>query len=340
MPLRPGRKSLIALLVLVALCIGWWASWHLLAGSVESGLDDWISAEQRAGRDWICGKRTIGGFPFRIEARCESPTFSGRVAGARVQGSVGDIVAAAQAYSPNSILATIRPPLRIQTTPNIGAAILGWQQLEVSYQIENGAFHLGSVDIQAADFHPQVDGLDHLDFTADDINFQAAPSANELNALGLGLKIKRLISPAIVSFLNQDSPLDLSAQASVSNVNVLTQDSSARPVEVWRRAGGRIQLASFSATIGDISLDVAGFVDLDPAHRPHGAFNVTADGLGPTFEKLGIPSALLAIGGLFGGQPTGATGARPNAIRFPIKLENGRAAIGPVQLPVSLPPLY
>jgi hypothetical protein len=102
---------------------------------------------------------------------------------------------------------------------------------------------------------------------------------------------------------------------------------------------------------GPRRIEAQGSVAIDDAHRPQGQLNgqvAGIEGLLGQFigERAGMAGQLL--GALFGqppARPQSAQPADPNAPRMkplpPLKVENGRLFVGPLQLPnLRIPALY
>jgi len=334
--LRLGSKPLLAILGLAAVCAGWSIFWKLASNATQSGLDDWFAMERQAGRVWKCQERSVGGYPFKIEARCSKPTFSGRVAGVHVAGSMGDILASASAFSPNLIVGNASPPLLIQSTPDIGSASITWSGLSVSYRAREGTLQLGMLSIDAPNFEIDSPRFEPIRVSAAAVEARALPSEKGPNVLEVAFDAKDVSAPLIDRLIGDEKPFDLVATATISRLDAISTSSNALPIERWRRAGGQVQLVELNAAKGEIAITSSGTLELDAGHRPRGRFQIDATGLTDLMDKLGIPSSLLALGSLIGG---GAP-SRPGATRLSINLENGRALIGPVRLPFELPPLY
>ncbi len=74
---RPRRRLwpvFVPLTLLVALAAVWIGLWFYAAAAAETALAGWRAREAKAGRIYECGSERIGGFPFRIEVRCASPS--------------------------------------------------------------------------------------------------------------------------------------------------------------------------------------------------------------------------------------------------------------------------
>jgi len=56
--------------IVVVLAVGWVWLWYYAASVADRTLSGWVEREAAAGRIYSCGSQSIGGFPFRIQARC------------------------------------------------------------------------------------------------------------------------------------------------------------------------------------------------------------------------------------------------------------------------------
>src|SRR6266567_8089150 len=74
MTIAPRRRSLWRLFIMPALLLvaaaAWSAFWFFAASEVGVKADAWRAQEAKSGRIYDCGKRTVAGFPFRLEVRC------------------------------------------------------------------------------------------------------------------------------------------------------------------------------------------------------------------------------------------------------------------------------
>ncbi len=336
--MRPALKVFLPVIALLAVCIGWSIFWRFAADATEAGLDDWFAQERLAGRIWICTDRSVSGYPFRIEVRCLKPTFSGPVANVQVDGSVGDIVAVAHVYQPTLIVADIAPPLRLQSKPDRGSVEMNWRGLRVSYRSSDGALQLGSLSLNGGSFVAQLLGLDEIRGASDLFELHVRQTASVPNSLDIAVTTNGLTVPLIDGFTGDADPVNLILTATVSRVDAITRASNVAPLERWRRAGGLARITQFNLAKGAAETTATGQLDLDASHRIHGRLDISALGLGPILEKLGIPAAALAIGNLLSGSaqpplPSGAT-------RLSVSLDNGRISVGPVGLPMVLQPVY
>ena len=71
----PRRRPLWRLFIMPALLVvaaaAWSAFWFYAASEVGVRADAWRAQEAKSGRVYDCGKRSVAGFPFRLEVRCD-----------------------------------------------------------------------------------------------------------------------------------------------------------------------------------------------------------------------------------------------------------------------------
>ena len=68
---RPLWRLFIAPALLLVVAAAWSAFWFYAASEVGVRADAWAAQEAKAGRVYSCGKRSVAGFPFRFEVRCD-----------------------------------------------------------------------------------------------------------------------------------------------------------------------------------------------------------------------------------------------------------------------------
>ena len=71
--------------LLVVAAIAWSGFWFYAASEVGVRADAWRAQEAKAGRVYDCGKRSVAGYPFRLEVRCDDASVAlvSQTAGAR-----------------------------------------------------------------------------------------------------------------------------------------------------------------------------------------------------------------------------------------------------------------
>src|SRR3954467_12075688 len=121
MTLAPRRRPLWRLFIMpVLLLIGaaaWTAFWFYAASQVEVRADAWRAQEAKSGRVYDCARRSVAGFPFRLEVRCDGASVSLRsqTAGQSatqmpISAKLGQILVVAQVYDPKLLIAEFTAP--------------------------------------------------------------------------------------------------------------------------------------------------------------------------------------------------------------------------------------
>ena len=76
----PRRRPLWRLFIMPALLVvaaaAWSGFWFYAASEVGVRADAWRAQEAKSGRVYDCGKRSVAGFPFRLEVRCDDASVS------------------------------------------------------------------------------------------------------------------------------------------------------------------------------------------------------------------------------------------------------------------------
>src|SRR5665213_4286665 len=76
----PRRRPLWRLFIMPALLLvaaaAWSAFWFYSASRVDVIADAWRAREAQSGRVYDCARRSVAGYPFRLEVRCDGARVS------------------------------------------------------------------------------------------------------------------------------------------------------------------------------------------------------------------------------------------------------------------------
>ncbi len=132
----PRQRPLWPVFVMPALvviaAIGWSAFWFYAASQVDHEVDVWRAREAKAGRVYDCGKRSVAGFPFRLEVTCEdaSVTLVSQTAqgagDAPVTARLGKILVIGQVYTPGLLIAEFTAPATLAARGEPPAMQVNW----------------------------------------------------------------------------------------------------------------------------------------------------------------------------------------------------------------------
>jgi hypothetical protein len=135
----PRRRSRWPLFVmpglLVVLAIGWTAFWFYASSQVGAQFDRWRTREAQSGRVYECSKLSVGGYPFRFEVRCRDASVDliSQTANRKFgKGQLSEILAVAQIYSPQLLIAEFEGPLTVTEQGEQQSLIFGWRKAQSS----------------------------------------------------------------------------------------------------------------------------------------------------------------------------------------------------------------
>src|SRR5438445_5632274 len=114
----PRRRPLWRLFIMPALLVvaaaAWSGFWFYATSEVGMRADAWAAQEAKSGRVYACGNRSVAGFPFRLEVRCDDARVAlvSQTAGAQAPftARLGEIMVVAQIYQPKLLIAEFKAP--------------------------------------------------------------------------------------------------------------------------------------------------------------------------------------------------------------------------------------
>jgi hypothetical protein len=327
----------VALLAILA--AAWSGFWFYAHGRVVAELDKAIAKEAERGRTWTCNNRSVGGYPFRIELRCDSLTLTSTRWGEAVRVETGPTLAVGQIYSPGLVIVEATSPARV-TLPEGRILDITWKQLDSSLAWrEPQRFALVAAEPkitlttpgQAAETWRSATLEAHLRRNPD----RAAAD----QAVDIALSATGTVLPVIDALLGTTDAGTIDLQATLTQSEAFRQGFNPDALEAWRNANGVLDLARLTATKGAARVEGNGQLLLDPTHRVGGDLQIAAAGI----EQIGgvrIGNLLGGLGSLLGGRGNASTtpGLTPLP---PVSLREGRVFLGPIRLPLKpLLPLY
>ena len=297
-PRRTKRwRIFIAPVLLLIIAIAWSAFWFFAASQVDVQADAWRAHEAQSGRDYDCARRSVGGFPFRLEVTCEgaSVALKSQAAGQSatpVTAKLGQILVVAQVYDPKRVIAEFASPATLSDGQGQSFA---------------ASWGLGHASIAGLPFTPERASIEFNDAKLERIDQSVqVPLANAKHIELHGRIAQGSTSdhPAIESALeiNQGSiqgvhpllaaPFDLDVHAIVSGL----KDLSPKPWPVRFRelqaAGGHVEIVQSRIAQGDLVAVAAGTLGLSANGRPDGELQMTVAGIENVIPALGIEKML------------------------------------------------
>jgi hypothetical protein len=285
--------------LLLIVAIAWSAFWFYSASQVDVQADAWRAREAKSGRVYDCAKRTVAGFPFRLEVRCEDATVTllaqtaDPASKAPLTVKLGDILVVSQIYDPKLVIAEFTAPATIFDHNSQPSYAVGWG--------------LGHASIVGLPFTPQRASIEFNDATVDSVD-QSMPvpvaRAKHVELHGRIAAGSPADHPDIESVLeiHQGSiqgvhplladPFDVDVRAMVHGL----KDFSPKPWPVRFRelqaAGGHVEILQSRVQQGDVVAVAAGTLGLSPSGHIEGELQMTVAGLEKVIPALGIDKML------------------------------------------------
>jgi len=286
--------------LVVVLAAAWSAFWFYAASQVDQTVDAWRAREAASGRVYDCAKRTVGGFPFRLEVHCKGATVALKSQTADqaaaqtppVTARLGDILVVAQIYTPRLLIAEFEAPATLSQRGQ-PEMIVNWTTARSSIvglpgppQRADIVFDDPAIDRIAASVRAPVAQAKHVELHGRLAEGSAADHPVIETVLELTGATLQGIHPLLTA------PFDVNVHALVRGL----KDFSPKPWPVRFRelqaAGGRVEVAQSRIQQGDLIAIAAGSLGLTAAGRLDGELQMTVTGFEKVIPALGIEKML------------------------------------------------
>ena len=290
------RLFLVPALVLVA-ALAWSGFWFYAASEVGVRADAWRAQEAKAGRVYDCANRSVAGFPFRFEVRCEGASVSlvSQTAAAQetFTARLGEILVVAQVYDPKLLIAEFKAPATISDRGAPPSLMVNWR--------------LGRSSVVGLPAVPQRASIVFDDPSIDRINGSTQTPlarASHVELHGRLAEGSPTENPVIETVLQINggsvqevhpvlaAPFDADVRTKLTGL----KDFSPRPwPERFREiqaAGGHVEIVQSRIQQGDLIAVSAGTLSLNAGGRIEGELQMTVAGIEKVIPALGIEKML------------------------------------------------
>lgn len=332
------RRWVYAPLALVlVLAAAWTAGWFYAAQRADDVVSAWLDREARLGRSYVCERRTLGGYPFRIEARCTGVTVTLAGDGEAVVLKARDVLAVAQVYQPDLVIAEATGPMTVATARGEQLYVADWKRLQASVRGRPRAPERASLVVEGPRLERPAAAAAAPETVAQaerlELHIRRKPSADAADpAFDLAARLASALVPAVPALAG--API----QGTVDGVLRGVSDLAARKslptrLREWQAAGGRLEISQARLQRGETLAVAQGELRLDPQGRPDGTLNLKVAGFdqvaGLVFGQANPGRSQTAV--LAGLKMLGRAeleGRR--AIALPLILRDGRIYLGPI----------
>ena len=302
--LAPRRRPLwrlffMPVLLLVA-AAAWSAFWFFAASQVEVKADAWRAQEAESGRVYDCAKRSVAGFPFRLEVRCSGASVSLRAQTAEraatqapITASLGEILVVAQIWDPKLLIAEFTAPATISDRGGPPAMMVNWSKArssvvglpavpqrativfdEPSIDRVNGPVQTPLARAKLVELHGRL----------------AEGSVQDRPVIETVLKIEQGSVQELHPLLA--APFDADVRTLLSGLKDFAPKPWPERFREIQAAGGRVEIVQSRIQQGDLIAVAAGTLGLSAGGRLDGELQMTVAGIEKVIPALGIEKML------------------------------------------------
>jgi hypothetical protein len=316
---RTRRNVVLLALAVAVLVAAWSAYWWVLIGRVETTLRDALTRPLPDGTVVTCTPLVVGGYPFRVEARCGAVSAElpdgGRLA-------AGALTAVALAYDWRKAIFELAGPLSLATTdgPEAGAT---WSTARAS--VARDGTVLASADLVLDTPAVTMGGAEVVRATHAEAHLRQAPGDDGGTDVAL--------SATGLTATTFPAPLDLALVASIGDGGAALRGRG--PLfEGIGDAPLPVAVRTLSLASGSAKLAVAGNVIIDQEGRLDGTLDVTITdpaALAALIAQV-LPSDSPLPGALAGAVTAFGRDDGKGGRTVPVTIRRGRANVGLIPL--------
>jgi hypothetical protein len=302
--LAPRRRPLWRLFIMPVLLLiaaaAWSAFWFYAASQVDATADAWRAREAKSGRVYDCARRSVAGFPFRLEVRCDgasvslvSQTAEQAATQAPITAKLGEILVVAQVYDPKLLIAEFTAPATVYDRGRQPSMTVNWRTARSSVvglpavpQRISLVFDDSSIDRFNGSVQTQLARAKHIELHGRLAEGSALDHPVIETALNIEAGSVQDVHPLLAEPFNADVRTRLSG----------LQDFSPKP---WpqrfreiQAAGGHVEIVQSRITQGDLVAVAAGTLGLSASGRLDGELQMTVAGIEKVIPALGIEKML------------------------------------------------
>ncbi|HEY2212375.1 MAG TPA: DUF2125 domain-containing protein [Bradyrhizobium sp.] len=297
---RPLWRLFIMPVLLVIAAAAWSAFWFYAASQVDVSADAWRAREAKSGRVYDCARRSVAGFPFRLEVRCDgasvslySQTAEQAATKAPVTAELGQILVVAQVYDPKLLIAEFTAPATISDRGQQPSMVVNWSKARSSVvglpavpQRASIVFDDPEVNRFNGSMQAPLARAKHIELHGRLV--EGSPADHPL--IETVLKIEGGSVQEVHPLLAQ--PFDADVRTMLSGL----EDFSPKPWPVRFReiqaAGGHVEVVQSRIQQGDLIAVASGALGLSAQGRLDGELQMTVAGLEKVIPALGIEKML------------------------------------------------
>ena len=292
---RPLWRLFIVPVLLVIAAAAWSGFWFFAASQVGVQADAWRAQEAKSGRNYDCAKRTVGGYPFRLEIRCEDASVSlvsQTASNLPFTARLGEILVVAQIYDPKLVIAEFKAPASI-AVPDQSPLRVDWSKARASVVGLPAVPQRGSIVFD----EPSIDRVDGPAPTplarAKLVELHGRlveGSAQDRPVIETVLKIEGGSVQEVHPLLAQ--PFEADVRTLLSGLKDFAPKPWPERFREIQAAGGRVEIVQSRIQQGELIAVATGSLGLSAGGRLDGELQMIVAGIEKVIPALGIERML------------------------------------------------
>ena len=303
MTLAPRRRPLWRLFFMPVLLLiaaaAWSAFWFYSASRVDQTADAWRAQEARSGRIYDCASRSVAGYPFRLEVRCDgvsvslvSQTAGQAAAQTPVTAKLGEILVVSQIYQPKLLIAEFTAPATI-AGPGLPSMIANWSKARSSVvglpdvpQRISLVFHDPSIDRTDISPPTPLARAKHVELHGRLVDGSAPGHPDIETVLRIEQGSVQEVHPLLVE------PFDAEVRTILTGLKDFSPKPWPQRFREIQAAGGHVEIVQSRIQQGDLIAVASGSLGLSAEGHLDGELQMTVAGLDKVIAALGIEKML------------------------------------------------
>ena len=303
MTLAPRRRPLWRLFFMPVLLLiaaaAWSAFWFYSASKVDETADAWRAREAKSGRIYDCASRSVAGYPFRLEVRCDGASVSlvSQTAGQAatqtpITAKLGEILVVSQIYDPKLLIAEFTAPATI-AGPGQPSMIANWSKARSSVVGLPAAprrislvFDDPSIDRTDGSPPTPLARAKHIELHGRLVEGSALDHPNIETVLRIEQGSVQEVHPLLAE------PFDADVRTILTGLKDFSPKPWPQRFRELQAAGGHVEIVQSRVQQGDLIAVASGSLGLSAEGRLDGELQMTVAGLDKVIAALGIEKML------------------------------------------------
>ena len=296
----PRRRPLWRLFIVPALLViaaaAWSAFWFYAASQVGVRADAWRAQEAKSGRNYDCAKRSVAGFPFRLEIACEGASVAlvlQTTSNVPFTTKLDEILVVAQIYDPTLVIAEFKSPASI-AIPDQSPLRVDWSKGRASVAGLPAVPHRGSLVFDEV-------AIDRINSNAIQVPVARAKHVELHGRLAEGSPADHPVIEAVLQ-MNAGSvqgvhpvlaePFNADVRAKLFGLKDFAPKPWPERFREIAAAGGKVEIVQSRIQQGEMIAVAAGTLALNANGNLDGELQMTVTGLERIVPALGIDKIL------------------------------------------------